>query len=118
MKNSAETITTLSRRPSRHSAVSLRELSRIPSRHSAVRPYGNSAVTIPTLSRWRTAEFPSKHRYTALIFQEGLNLSARILQVVFIEHRPAASSAPGARGLADGGSQRQRQIKSYRGLRL
>jgi hypothetical protein len=116
MKNSAQTIPTLSRRPSRHSAVSLRELSRRPSRRSAVIPYGNSAATIPTFNRWHTAEFPSKHGYTALIFQDRLNLSGLILQVGLFQHRHAASSAPGAQGLADG-CVRQRQIKSYRGLR-
>jgi hypothetical protein len=103
MRNSIQTLRELSRRPYGNSAVSLRELSRRPSRHSAVAPSRHSAVQIiPTLSRWLTAQFPAKHRLSALIqiFQGGLNLSALILQVDFVKHGHAASSAPAARALA------------------
>lgn len=103
MKNSIQTLRELSRRPYGNSAVSLRELNRTPSRHSAVAPSRHSAVqNIPTLSRWLTAQFPAKHRLLALIqiFQERLNLSGQILQVDFVKHGHAASSAPAARVLA------------------
>lgn len=119
MKNSIQTLRELSRRPYGNSAVSLRELSRRPSRHSAVAPYGNSAVqTIPTLSRWLTAQFPAKHRLLAWIktFQHGFNLSAGIKQVDVSKHRVAASCAALRRVLALAPLQRERQNQNRKGL--
>lgn len=80
MKTSVQTVPKLSREPYRNSAVSLRELSRD---HRDTEPSDRTdtePLTIPKLSRWLTAEFPCKHRLSALIFKHRLNLSAQILQ--------------------------------------
>ena len=87
----------------KNSIQTLRELSRRPYRYSAAAPYGNSAVqTITTLSRWLTAQFPCKHRLSALIqiFQHRFNLSAQILQLDLLKHGYAASCAALRRVLA------------------
>jgi hypothetical protein len=102
MKNSGTDHPFVEPSPYGDSAVTTRSLSRRPPGDSAVGAPVHRAVTTRSLSRWRTAQSPSKHRYSALIFQEGCSLSGLILQVCD-EHRHAASSAPGARGLADGG---------------
>ena len=132
MKNSVQTYRTLSRRPTGHSAVSLRVLTRRPTGRSAVRPtghsavgaYGYSAVTHRVLSRQRTAEYPCKHGYSALIFQHRYNLSAPTQpsstdMQQCLQHSYAASCAALRRGLAEwlvSGRSRSRD-KDYRGVK-
>jgi hypothetical protein len=82
--------------PNRHLAVTQPSLNRIPSRYSAVEPNRHSGATTPSLSGWLTAQRRFKQGFSAAIYQEGLSLSALILQLG-LQHRLAACSAPAAR---------------------
>ena len=80
----------------RHSALTQPSLNRIAPRHSAVEPNRHSAAITPSLSRRLRAQRRFKQGFSAGIYQEGLSLSALILQLG-VEHRLAACSAPPAR---------------------
>jgi len=80
----------------RHSAVIQPSLNRKSPRYSAVQPNRESVVATSSLSRWLTAQRRFKQGFSAGIYQEGLSLSALILQLG-LQTRLAACSAPAAR---------------------